>query len=239
MSILASLLVSLTVTPVLSYYLLPQSKAIAPRRATAPLLRALKWLAGYLIRFSMARAGLLLLLTWVLVGVLRVAADARSGADFLPPFDEGSVQVNVTLPPGSSLEASNEVAGRRRRQAPRAAEVAEQPERRDPALRPPHRPGRAGRARRAGQRQRVHPEHQPGLRAAAARRSLERSCRTSCKDEVPGRGHRGRAAAGAPDQPHALRRVRPDRHQGLRRRPGHAAAAWPSRSRRRSPTCPA
>jgi Cu/Ag efflux pump CusA len=29
------------------------------------------------------------------------------GADFLPQFDEGSVQVNVSLPPGSSLEASN------------------------------------------------------------------------------------------------------------------------------------
>ena len=30
---------------------------------------------------------------------------------------------------------------------------------------------------------------------------------------------------------------RPDRHQGLRRRPGQAAADWPSGSRPRSPTC--
>src|SRR5262249_15990671 len=31
------------------------------------------------------------------------------GADFLPPFDEGSVQVNVSLPVGSSLEATNKM----------------------------------------------------------------------------------------------------------------------------------
>jgi HME family heavy-metal exporter len=32
------------------------------------------------------------------------------GADFLPPFDEGSVQVNLSLPVGSSLQASNDAA---------------------------------------------------------------------------------------------------------------------------------
>ncbi len=107
-SILASLVVSLTVTPVLSYYLLPQSRA-THRETDSPLLRLLKWMAGYLIRFSIARAGTLLLLSWVLVG-LAVWELTRLGADFLPGFDEGSVQVNVTLPPGSSLEASNRVA---------------------------------------------------------------------------------------------------------------------------------
>jgi HME family heavy-metal exporter len=34
----------------------------------------------------------------------------RLGADFLPKFDEGSVQINVALPGGSSLKASNEVS---------------------------------------------------------------------------------------------------------------------------------
>jgi CzcA family heavy metal efflux pump len=108
-SILASLLVSLTVTPVLSYYLLPESKA-TQREGDGPLLRLLKWLARPLIRLSMARAGWLLLLTWVAVG-LCVWELTRLGRDFLPKFDEGSVQVNVTLPPGSSLEASNLVSG--------------------------------------------------------------------------------------------------------------------------------
>lgn len=34
----------------------------------------------------------------------------RLGADFLPMFDEGSVQINVALPGGSSLKASNDVS---------------------------------------------------------------------------------------------------------------------------------
>jgi CzcA family heavy metal efflux pump len=107
-SILASLLVSLTVTPVLSYYLLPQSKA-AHRENDSLMLRFLKWGAGYLVRFSMRRAKLLLLLTWVLVG-LSFWQLTRLGSDFLPPFDEGSIQINVSLPPSSSLQASNDAA---------------------------------------------------------------------------------------------------------------------------------
>jgi HME family heavy-metal exporter len=107
-SILASLLVSLTVTPVLSYYLLPQSKA-AHRQQEGLMLRSLKWAASFLIRFSMRRAGVLLLLTWVLVGFSAWQL-TRMGADFLPKFDEGSVQINVALPGGSSLKASNEVS---------------------------------------------------------------------------------------------------------------------------------
>lgn len=107
-SILASLLVSLTVTPVLSYYLLPQSKA-AHREQDSFLLRFLKWVAGYLIRFSMRHAASLLVLTWVMVG-LAFWQLTRIGSDFLPPFDEGSVQINVSLPPGSSLQASNDAA---------------------------------------------------------------------------------------------------------------------------------
>jgi HME family heavy-metal exporter len=107
-SILASLLVSLTVTPVLSYYLLPQARA-THRSADSPLLRLFKWLAGYLIRFSMRRAGAILVVAWLLVA-LSAWQMAQLGADFLPPFDEGSVQVNISLPAGSSLEASNRAA---------------------------------------------------------------------------------------------------------------------------------
>jgi HME family heavy-metal exporter len=107
-SILSSLLVSLTVTPVLSFYLLPTSKA-THRETDGLLLRFLKRISGMLVRFSMAVPGLLLLLTWIAFGI-SAWQFANLGSSFLPEFDEGSVQVNVMLPPGSSLEASNKVS---------------------------------------------------------------------------------------------------------------------------------
>ena len=107
-SILASLLVSLTVTPVLSYYLLPQAKA-THHEADGILLRTLKSLATPLIRFSMFAPHWLLVITWAFLS-LAVWEFANLGKNFLPQFDEGSILVNVTLPPGASLEASNQVA---------------------------------------------------------------------------------------------------------------------------------
>lgn len=108
-SILASLAVALTVTPVLSYYLLPQAKATHAEK-DGLLLRSLKWAASYLIRLSMAWPRLLLLMTWIAVAVAGWQM-SQLGRNFLPEFDEGSVQINVTLPPGSSLDASNQVSG--------------------------------------------------------------------------------------------------------------------------------
>ncbi|MBL9164665.1 MAG: efflux RND transporter permease subunit [Planctomycetaceae bacterium] len=107
-SILASLVVSLTLTPVLSFYLLPQSKA-THREGDGPLLTALKRIAAPLIRLSMAVPRPLLIATWVTVA-LAGWQFAHLGRDFLPQFDEGSILVNVTLPPGSSLDASNQVS---------------------------------------------------------------------------------------------------------------------------------
>lgn len=107
-SILSSFVVSLTVTPVLSYYLLPTSKATHSEQ-DGPVLRALKWMVSPLIQISMRVPTLLLIATWVIVA-LAAWQLAQLGRNFLPAFDEGSVQVNVTLPPGSSLQASNQVS---------------------------------------------------------------------------------------------------------------------------------
>lgn len=107
-SILASLAVSLTITPVLSYYLLPRH-ASSQAAGDGLLLRGLKACARSLIRFSMAHATGLLMITWLVV-IACVVLLSRIGADFLPRFDEGSVQLNVSLPGDSSLQASNEMS---------------------------------------------------------------------------------------------------------------------------------
>ena len=107
-SILASLLVSLTLTPVLSYYLLSRAR-ILHRERESLLVRLLKVVARGLIRCSMRYTYLLLALTWLLVGYCAWRLTTL-GADFLPAFDEGTVQINVLLPSGSSLQASNQVA---------------------------------------------------------------------------------------------------------------------------------
>jgi HME family heavy-metal exporter len=106
-SILASLVVSLTVTPALSSVLL-SAKARHGSHGS-PLLRLLQWLAGFLVRFSMRYALALLVLTWVVVGWAAWRLTTL-GSDFLPKFDEGSVQFDVALPSGSSLSASKQAA---------------------------------------------------------------------------------------------------------------------------------
>lgn len=108
-SILSSFVVSMTVTPVLSYYLLPNSRA-THHEGDGFLLHGLKAIVTHMIRLSMAMPRTLFVLTWLAVA-LAAWQMSMLGRNFLPPFDEGSIQVNVTLPPGSSLDASNEVSG--------------------------------------------------------------------------------------------------------------------------------
>ncbi|MBE7461937.1 MAG: efflux RND transporter permease subunit [Planctomycetes bacterium] len=109
-SILASLAVSLTVTPVLCYYLLGRSVRLE-HGEDAWLVRKLKALTAHAIRFSLAFpvhiAGALL--GCVLISCLLLAT---RGSEFLPAFNEGSYQVNLILPPGTGLHASDQY-GRR------------------------------------------------------------------------------------------------------------------------------
>ncbi|HET6424196.1 MAG TPA: efflux RND transporter permease subunit, partial [Planctomycetaceae bacterium] len=108
-SILASLLVSLTVTPVLASLLL-SSKPSDHAEQDGLLLRVLKRLATPIIHLSCHPVGNTLLLLGVFAAIVGSGVlVTQLGSDFLPPFNEGAAQVNVILPPGSSLEQSNRV----------------------------------------------------------------------------------------------------------------------------------
>jgi HME family heavy-metal exporter len=107
-SILASLVVSLTVTPVLSYWLLPNAR-VTHREQEGVVLRGLKVLAGWVIGGSLQVSVPILIAALAAVGVSG-AVLLRTESDFMPPFDEGVAQLNVLLPPGTSLPRSQEVA---------------------------------------------------------------------------------------------------------------------------------
>ncbi|MCC9643299.1 efflux RND transporter permease subunit [Rhodopirellula sp. JC740] len=72
------------------------------------LLNGLKGVAGWAIAFSVHAAVPVLLGTSILVAFAAVAV-SRMERDFLPPFNEGAVQVNALLAPGTSLAMSNEI----------------------------------------------------------------------------------------------------------------------------------
>jgi CzcA family heavy metal efflux pump len=105
-SILASMLVSMTVTPVLCYYLLPTMKRL--QHGDSPLVAWLKRLDTGVLAWSFRHARAL-----VLMAVVAVAAAAASvpafPRQFLPPFNEGSLVLSLMLNPGTSLAEANRI----------------------------------------------------------------------------------------------------------------------------------
>ncbi|HVG64108.1 MAG TPA: efflux RND transporter permease subunit [Hyalangium sp.] len=103
-SILASLLVSLTVTPVLCAYLLPKARFL--EKGDSALVRALKKQARRLYEVSLAYPGVVMASAAALV-LAAAATVPFLGRSFLPQFNEGTATVNMLVPPGTSLEESN------------------------------------------------------------------------------------------------------------------------------------
>jgi CzcA family heavy metal efflux pump len=106
-SILSSLVVSLTVTPILSYWLLPSSRSVA-HAADGLLLRVMKTIVSRVIRFSLRFPATNILAVLILFAVSAWMV-SRLDRDFLPPFNEGAIQLNVLLPPGNSLGTTIEI----------------------------------------------------------------------------------------------------------------------------------
>jgi HME family heavy-metal exporter len=105
-SILASMLVSVTLTPVLAYYLLPRMKRLG--HGDSPLVARLKAWDARLLAWSFGRSGLLLMGALAAV-VLAAAAVPLFPRTFLPPFNEGTLTISLLLNPGTSLAESNRI----------------------------------------------------------------------------------------------------------------------------------
>jgi len=106
-SIMVSLVVALTVTPALCYYLLGHSKLIHDERDSrlvALLKRRYARILDWTLRHpaEIIGASAIMLVTALLLFPLM-------GREFLPPFNEGALNINAGLPPGTSLQESNRV----------------------------------------------------------------------------------------------------------------------------------
>lgn len=104
-ALIASLVVALTVTPVLCAWLLPQSRRIAS--GTEPkLTQRLKaayerWLGHAFTYWRTVLTAAVALLVMALVGI------GAAGRSFLPEFNEGALTVSAVTVPGTSLADSN------------------------------------------------------------------------------------------------------------------------------------
>jgi CzcA family heavy metal efflux pump len=109
-ALLGSLVVSLTVTPVLASFLLPRAPFMA-RKGDPFLLRRLKKIDEKVVRWALRHP-------WrILIVVLGLAFGSKlmvvwMGSEFLPPFNEGTLTINLQTEPGTSLQESVRVAER-------------------------------------------------------------------------------------------------------------------------------
>jgi len=106
-SIAASLLVALTVTPALCYYLLGRSRLLREEKESwlvrwlkARYAKVLEWTLEHPFQIISTSAALL---------VVALMVFPLMGREFLPAFNEGALNINITLPPGTSLEESNRI----------------------------------------------------------------------------------------------------------------------------------
>lgn len=106
-SLTASLVVSLTVTPVLCSYLL-KDKQLTHREKDSPLVLKLKEIQLRLLEKFLDRPKTIIKFGSILL-VCSLSLIFFMGKNFLPPFNEGTATIGVAAAPGISLKASDEL----------------------------------------------------------------------------------------------------------------------------------
>lgn len=106
-SIVASLFVSLTVTPALCSYLLGK-KPKKESHGESAMVRWLKKQDTRLLHFGLNRPKQIIAVSAGLI-IASVCIVPFFGTEFLPPFNEGSFTINLSTAAGTSLEESNKI----------------------------------------------------------------------------------------------------------------------------------
>ncbi len=106
-SLVASLFVSLTITPVLASYLLPKMKAMREEKDSFIVRRLKKW-DGKLLHWTL-RHPYKVIVGAVILFAATMATLPFVGTAFLPDFNEGTLTINVQAQPGTSLAESNRI----------------------------------------------------------------------------------------------------------------------------------
>lgn len=115
-SLFASTLVALTLTPVLCSYLLREPRGAA---ASAPHdTRLVAWLKAryaHLLRWAMGRPKRWIIGTTLALVGITIGLFFTLGRTFLPPFNEGSFTINIATLPGVSLDESEKIGAQAER----------------------------------------------------------------------------------------------------------------------------
>ena len=107
-SLFASMIVAMTLTPVLCSYLLTSERSLRRSDREPFISRTLKRWYRAALEWALGRKRAVLGVT-VALFVGAVAVFCSLGSSFLPPFNEGSLTINIGVLPGVSLEESDKI----------------------------------------------------------------------------------------------------------------------------------
>ena len=105
----ASLLVAITITPVLCSYLLTDQKKLVKKARGSWVERNLTLIYTRSLALSLKKNAIVIITAAVLL-VSALVISTGFGSTFLPPFNEGALSINLTARPGISLEESSKIA---------------------------------------------------------------------------------------------------------------------------------
>ena len=107
-ALFASLVVAITITPVLCSYMLTNEKRLKKHKNGSWLERKLNKAYFASLKWVLRKKAFVLSFSFILL-VISAIIFTSLGSNFLPPFNEGSLTINLNSLPGISLEESNKI----------------------------------------------------------------------------------------------------------------------------------